>query len=65
METLNEFDQNLPLIENDVTNICLEYNKICNDIANVAHLKKNISILKRLGTNIFTMYMKRYSEEKN
>ena len=64
LDTLNEFDQNLPLIENDVTNICLEYNKICNDIANVPLLKKNISILKRLGTNIFAIYMKRYSEDK-
>ena len=64
IDSLNEFDKNLKLIEEDVTNICSEYNKICNDIANVALLKKNISILKRIGTNIFTVYMKQYSEKK-
>ena len=26
--------------------------------------KKNVSILKRIGTNIFNVYMKHYSEEK-
>ena len=64
LETLNEFDKNLPLIEKDIETVCLEYNKICNNIANVELLKKNVSILKRIGTDIFNVYMKHYSEEK-
>ena len=64
-KALNNFEKNIPYIEEDINKLCSNYSRICNKLIKIEKLKTNITNLKKINTNIFNTFQKKYTIHHN